>query len=152
MKRDTRIVASFIGAIPAIILTATVAATWMLGHGASPKWRLLFRLLCHGMPSRSLTMFGTTMPLCARCVGIYVGLMAGLMAYIIVPWIEERALRMFMFVAAIPIAIDGITQLIGLRESSNPLRLATGFVVAFAFGMWALSEVQQHEAEPFTPA
>ena len=152
MKRDTRIVASFLGAIPLVILAATVACTWLLGHGASAALRLPFRLLCHGMPSRSLAMFGTTMPLCARCVGIYIGMMVGLAAYMLLPWLDEHLLRGFMYVAAVPIAADGITQLLRLRESTNSLRLATGFLAAFAFGMWALSEVEQHEATPFTTA
>lgn len=152
MKRDTRIVASFLGAIPLVILASTIACTWLLGHGGPAMLRLPFRLLCHGMPSRSLAMFGTTMPLCARCVGIYIGLMAGLAVYMLLPWLDERLLRLFLYAAAMPMALDGITQLLRLRESTNPLRLATGFIAAFAFGMWALSEVEQHEPRPFTSA
>jgi uncharacterized membrane protein len=152
MKRDTRIVASFLGAIPVVILTVTTACTWMLGHGASRMWRVPFLILCHGLPSRSLTLFGTTMPLCARCVGIYVGLFMGLAAYLVLPRVEERLLRGLMYVMAMPMAVDGITQLLRLRESTNPIRLATGFIAAFAFGMWALSEVEQHEPKPFTTA
>jgi uncharacterized membrane protein len=92
------------------------------------------------------------MPLCARCVGIYVGLFMGLAAYLVLPRIEERLLRGLMYVMAMPMAVDGITQLLRLRESTNPIRLATGFIAAFAFGMWALSEVEQHEPKPFTTA
>ena len=150
MKRDTKIAASVFSAIPVTILLATTAATWALAHGASPMLRLVFRLMCHGMPRRSLTLFDVPMPLCARCVGIYIGLLAGLIAFTIVPKVRERLMRGVAFAAVLPLAVDGLTQAVGLRESTNPLRLATGIVAAFAFGMWALCAVERTGDEDFT--
>jgi uncharacterized membrane protein len=107
------------------------------------KWRLLFRMLCHGIPERCLELFGVPMPLCARCTGIYVGLFAGVALALALPWMEERLVRLAMFAAAVPMTVDGLTQLSGLRESTNPLRLATGFAAAVAFGLWAVTMVEK---------
>lgn len=152
MKRDTKIVAAFVSAIPVLILGASSLCAWAIAGGASMRWRLLFRVMCHGIEKRCLTMFGVPMPICARCTGIYIGLFAGVLAFALYPVIEERLLRMAMYVAAVPMAIDGVTQAIRLRESTNPLRLATGFIAAFAFIIWALSAVEMHKREAVSPS
>jgi len=85
------------------------------------------------------------MPICARCVGIYAGLIAGLIAFRLLPMITEKAMRIAAFIAVTPLAIDGLTQLARLRESTNPLRLATGIAAGFAFGMWVLTAVERRE-------
>jgi uncharacterized membrane protein len=92
------------------------------------------------------------MPICARCTGIYIGLFAGVVAFAVYPFVEERLVRMAMYVAAVPMAIDGLSQASGLRESTNPLRLATGFVAAFVFSVWALSAIQQHRPRAVNPS
>ena len=86
------------------------------------------------------------MPICARCTAIYVGLIAGIAAFLIVPWLHERLLRAAMWIALFPMAVDGLTQLVRLRESTNTLRIATGFPAGFFFVMWAMSAIEsRHE-------
>jgi len=143
MKRDTKIVLACIAALPTLFLGAAALCTWAISLGASIQWRLLFRLMCHGMPSRSLELFGVPMPLCARCVGIYAGMLAGILIFWAVPLLRERVMRAFAIAAVLPLAIDGLTQLSGLRESTNPLRLATGVIAGLAFGLWVLSAVER---------
>lgn len=143
MKRDTRIVLAVLAGLPTLILGAAVAGTWAIAEGASQQWRLLFRIMCHGLTERSLQLFGTPMPLCARCVGIYAGMLVGLLIFWAIPLLRERVMRVFAIAAVTPLAIDGLTQLTGLRESTNPLRLATGAIAGMAFGLWILSAVER---------
>jgi uncharacterized membrane protein len=150
LKRDTKIAAAVFLAIPVVILTAASMTTLAIAHGASMQWRLLFRLTCHGIPRRCLTIDGVPMPICARCTGIYLGLIAGLVTFAAAPWLRERWLRVAAWIAVLPMAIDGITQAFGLRESNNSLRLATGITAAFVFGLWALSGVEHREDQRFT--
>lgn len=152
MKRDTRIVAAAIAAIPAAILAASSFCAWAIAHGASMRWRLLFRVLCHGIEPRCLTMFGVPMPVCARCTAIYTGLFIAVLAFVVVPLAEEGLMRLMMSMTALPMAIDGVTQALRLRESTNALRLATGFVAAFAFGLWALTSVERRAREAVSPS
>ena len=157
-------VAAFLAAIPATILSAALLASWAIGAGASDRFRLLFRFLCHGLPQRSLELFGTTMPICARCTGIYAGLLAGVIVFVLIgrsrgarlsspaPFsahFKPAHFRTAMLIALLPMAIDGLSQAAGLRESTNALRIVTGVVAAFAFGLWVLSSVERASGRAF---
>ncbi|MDP9192425.1 MAG: DUF2085 domain-containing protein [Acidobacteriota bacterium] len=150
LRRDTKIVLVVVGAIPTLILGASALCSWAIAHGASMQWRVLFRMMCHGRVERSLELFGVPMPICARCTGIYLGMLAGLFAIWIIPWLRERVMRRVAFIAVIPLAVDGLTQLTGLRESVNPLRIATGLIAGLAFGLWILSAVERRDEALFT--
>jgi uncharacterized membrane protein len=150
MRRDTKIVAAVVAAIPIAILSAATICTAAIANGASTQWRWLFRVLCHGIPARCLDLFGTPMPICARCTGIYFGLLTGVVAFFVLPWMEERMLRAAMYVAVLPMAIDGITQAMRLRESTNGLRIGTGFGAAVVFGIWILANVEKRESPVVT--
>jgi uncharacterized membrane protein len=149
MKRDTKIVLGVVAAIPSVILSAAALCSWAISLGASMQWRLLFRIMCHGRPERSLLFADVPMPICARCVGLYAGLLIGLAAFWLIPYLRERVVRPFALAALVPLALDGLTQLAGFRESTNELRIATGVLAGFAFGMWVLSAVERSEPASF---
>lgn len=144
MRRDTKIVAATLFAIAATILSASVACTAAIAHGASMRWRWLFRVLCHGIPERCLTIWNVPMPICARCTAIYTGLALSIALFALLPRLEEKIARWILFAAALPMAIDGFSQLARLRVSTNPLRLETGLLAGLAFGFWALTAVESH--------
>jgi len=146
VKRDTKIVAGVIAGIASAILAASVTCALAIANGASMRWRLLFRAFCHGIPERCLYLWNVPMPICARCTAVYVGLIVSFAVFLILPRMTERAARIVLCVAAIPMAIDGLTQLARLRVSTNPLRIETGLVLGIAFGVWALSAVENHRA------
>lgn len=143
MSRDTRIAGAVFFGIPLVMLSASTLCTWAIAHGASRSWRLLFRPLCHGIESRCLELWGVPMPICARCTALYVAFAIGLIAFVILPRIEARLLRIAVWAAATPLAVDGITQALRLRESTNGLRIATGSIAGFAFGLWVLSAIEE---------
>jgi uncharacterized membrane protein len=103
------------------------------------QWRMIFRMVCHGIPSRCLLLFGVPMPICARCTAIYGGLILGALLSGVLPAMRETTARMVVALSALPMAIDGGTQLIRLRESTNELRLGTGLVAGIAIALWALA-------------
>jgi len=143
MSRDTKIAGSVFAAIPLVMLGASTLCTWLIAHGA-PMWlRYAFRMTCHGIPERCLLLWGVPMPICARCTALYASFFAGLVAFVVLPRIEARLLRIASVLAVVPLAIDGITQALRLRESTNGLRMATGTVAGFAFGLWVLSAIEQ---------
>jgi len=144
MKRNTRIVAAVIAGIASTILAASTLCTWAIAHGASMRWRLLFRALCHGIPDRCIELWGVPMPICARCSALYIGFIAGILLFMVLPHLQERAARWILGLAALPMILDGLTQLARLRVSTNPLRIETGLIAGAAFALWALSEVESH--------
>jgi uncharacterized membrane protein len=148
MKRDARIAAIALGSASAGVLSAALLCTWAVAEGASMRWRLPFRALCHGIIARCLILWGAPMPICARCSAIYAGLVIGSLLFAATwRWIEPRAMRALLLVAALPIAVDGITQAFRLRESTNTLRLATGFPVAVMFALWLLATIERGRME-----
>jgi uncharacterized membrane protein len=144
VKRDTKIVAGVIAGIASAILAASVTCALAIANGASMRWRLLFRVFCHGIPERCLYLWNVPMPICARCTAIYVGLIVSIAVFLILPRMTERVARLVLCAAAVPMAIDGLTQLAKLRVSTNTLRIETGLVLGIAFGVWALSAIENH--------
>jgi uncharacterized membrane protein len=94
--------------------------------------------ICHRIPGRSFHVHGRSLPLCARCTGIYLGVMAGLALYAGSGRIRASRLPpvrilavLFCFGAAI--AADGLNSYLSLFAAyhpiyppSNTLRLITG--------------------------
>lgn len=77
---------------------------------------------------------GYKLPVCARDVAIYLAMLLGTLVLPFVRRVESDMWpnKWLLVAACVPIAIDGFTQLFGLRESSNLLREVTGAIVGFA--------------------
>ncbi len=88
----------------------------------------LYESGCHQLPERSFFLFGRQLALCARCTGIHLGFLGAVLLYPIAAKIGKRRFPpIWLFpVALLPIGLDGLTQFIGFRESTNILRLLTG--------------------------
>jgi len=97
---------------------------------------------CHRLPERSFFWAGRQFPVCARCTGMLAGYLAFplFLFHLVTPgWALSLA-------ANLPALADGLTQAWGGRESSNPLRFATGLAAGVgqvgliqAAGDWAAS-------------
>jgi len=86
---------------------------------------------CHRRKDRSLRISGYTFPLCARCTGLWLGFVMGLL-------VRVAGLHMpliFAFAFMLPLTVDGLTQLAGYRESNNRLRLLSGALFGIAANM-----------------
>lgn len=143
MRRETRILGAVIAGIGIFFLAASVLCTLAIAHGASMQWRLLFRFVCHGIPHRCFTIEGVPMPICARCTAIYAGLVSAVPLFLIVHrWMREKVARVLLITASIAMLIDGLTQGIRLRESTNLLRLETGLAVGITFALWVLTSIE----------
>jgi len=145
VKRDTKIVAATLVSIAGAILSASLACTSAIAHGASMRWRILFRIFCHGIPERCLYLWNVPMPICARCTAIYTGLILSFAAFRLLPRMKESVARVVLYAAVVPMAIDGLSQLAQLRLSTNPIRIETGLLAGVAFGVWALSAIENHD-------
>ena len=119
------------------------SAPELVSLGAVPYIFAALTYLCHQMPERSLMISGAPFPVCARDIGIYVGAALGVLTPALVQKTRGRLASIAVLVIAfIPIGLDGVSQsIMGLRESSNALRLATG--LAFGFGVvgWVTARI-----------
>jgi len=120
-----------VGKVPVLHWFADAADAW-------------FEFQCHRDPERSLALFGHTLPVCARCFGIYVGL--GLGALCLRPRLTVWPLRIWVFVAAVLMIVDVATESVGLRPPSLWLRTLTGILLAYPVGdavVWAARSVKR---------
>ncbi|HID73978.1 MAG TPA: DUF2085 domain-containing protein, partial [Thermoplasmata archaeon] len=80
---------------------------------------------CHQKASRSFFINGNQMPVCSRDVGVYLGLTLGALVYLLFP---RRFSFLWLFVLIVPLALDGLVQLLTPYESNNAVRLVTGLM------------------------
>lgn len=103
-----------------------------------------YRRVCHQYPERSFYVFGRQVAFCQRDVGVYLGLFLGGLAYAASSgWVRLRSTRLYLLVFVLPVAVDGLTQLLGLRTSAWPLRLGTGLLFGVGTALFAYPFLQQ---------
>jgi uncharacterized membrane protein len=116
-----------------------IGMTWEQHIGPILRIRISERTFglcfCHRMPERSIPCLGLERYLCSRCIGILIGGILGFIAWKVGVSVPAPA----AVLCSIPMAIDGGTQLLGLRESTNTMRLITGFL--FGLSLNALGAI-----------
>lgn len=82
-----------------------------------------FLFLCHRLPSRSFFYRGVQFPICARCTGICIGYVIGIILALfkVLPFF-------YALILIIPMIIDGSGQLFNKWLSTNYRRLVTGIL------------------------
>jgi len=120
-------------------------------HGHPRLGGAIFRaygLVCHQRPERSFFVFGEQVAFCQRDVGTYGGLLiGGLLFAVSGRQLRLSNLRIYLVLFVLPLAIDGLTQLVGLRSSNWLLRLATGCWLGIGTGLLAYPIVNDAMAE-----
>ncbi|TCP69048.1 DUF2085 domain-containing protein [Baia soyae] len=100
---------------------------------ASMWTRLAYVVPCHRKASRCFHVNGKPMPICARCLSILVGYL-WLPVFLLLPFPVPWWLG---FLLQIPTLIDGVTQLVKFRESTNTLRCVTGLLSGIGMSILA---------------
>lgn len=85
---------------------------------------------CHQKPERSFTINGYQFPICARCTGIILGEIIG----IIILVRKKIGIKKGMLLI-LPTAIDGVTQLFGWQESNNARRFISGVLAGIGYSI-----------------
>jgi uncharacterized membrane protein len=92
-----------------------------------------FGYQCHREPDRSLHLWGAVLPVCMRCLGIYLGL--GLGAVVLRPRLSVVALRVWVAAAALLMIADVAAYWIGLHHGWTASRLITGVALSYPVGI-----------------
>jgi uncharacterized membrane protein len=88
------------------------------------RGRRIAFVACHRRADRSFSFRGRQFPVCARCTGILAG-------YLVYPCFLFDLVSLPMWLGlllSVPAGVDGVTQALGSRSSTNGLRLATGLM------------------------
>lgn len=101
----------------------TETRRYLLSHHRPEDWDRCY----------ALTVHGTQYHLCARCSGVYPGIVLGLVAYLggVLPSWHWVVILMF----PIPALVDWWLSSTGIVTSWNPLRTVTGGLLGGAFGL-----------------
>ena len=111
----------------ALIVMAPLAAAG--GHAA---WAEViyhaFGIFCHQRPDRSYFIEGHKLAVCSRCTGLYVGFALTLLAYPVIRSLRNNINppRIYLILAAIPLAVDFSLTFFGIWENTHTSRLLTG--------------------------
>lgn len=114
------------------------AVTWT--RIAGQFVRFLYGFQCHQSQSRSWTMFGAAMPVCSRCLGIYIGL--GLASALERPRLRRDAYKAWILIATGLVGVDVLTEWVGLRPAQAGLRFATGALLSYGVGLIVVDWLQ----------
>ena len=87
-----------------------------------------FSRLCHQLPERSFFIAGHQFAVCARCTGLYFGFTVVTMCYPLVRSLRrtDTPPRRWLFMAAVPLAIDFALGFFGIWENTHLSRFLTG--------------------------
>jgi uncharacterized membrane protein len=91
-----------------------------------------YKYACHQMPSRSFFIGRFQVAICERDVALYGGAcVAGLLFALVRGRLSPLPIPVWLVLVA-PLALDGVTQLLGLRLSTWQLRTITGLLASGA--------------------
>lgn len=122
--------------VAALFVVPPLVAPYLVatGHEAAARWIYrVFSLTCHQQPERTFFIAGQPVAYCQRDTAIYGGLLALGLLYALVRGRVRPAGLLTALALSAPMALDGLTQLVGLRESNAALRVLTGGL--FALGV-----------------
>jgi uncharacterized membrane protein len=116
-----------------VALPLAAPALLAVGWTRPASWiYVLYSYSCHQLPSHSWFPFGHQMAYCQRDTALYGAMLVGGLAYAR-QRLWTRGLPWWAFaLLTLPIAIDGGTALLGLRESGPLLRTMTGALFGLA--------------------
>ncbi|USZ72184.1 DUF2085 domain-containing protein [Natronosalvus halobius] len=95
-------------------------------------------LLAHHLPSErhrcySPVVFGRQVDVCARCLGIYPSIVAGILAYLFAPLPANRIL--FVAILPAPALLDWSVTTFRETRGTNAFRTLTGALLGFGYGL-----------------
>lgn len=104
-------------------------------------------VICHQKPERSFTRAGVPLPVCARCFGLYLGGLLGVVAWVSVGGMRRRVSargagltarptlpRTLLVLLAVPTAVTLITAWTGVWDPGNLVRAVSAVPLGAAAG------------------
>jgi uncharacterized membrane protein len=127
----------------AVLAVTLGAALWLAGvFTESRTLHVLYAPVCHQAAERSLSLAGGHLAVCARCTGLYLGGVLGLLSGAVASSWMRRTPRWLFFAAVAPTALDALASLLGLPSLANfprfllaiPAGAVCGWFLAMAVG------------------
>ena len=118
--------------MPAALSVAALSAPLLTAFGftlAAFAARQFFSVVCHQDPARSFWIAGAPIAVCTRCLGIYLGAVAG--AWISAP---RRTIHGLLAATVVVSVLDFFAESAGLHGNWPLLRFALGGILGAGLG------------------
>ncbi|MCD6549328.1 DUF2085 domain-containing protein [Candidatus Micrarchaeota archaeon] len=153
----------------------TTPFIYMYDRGIGEGVYRAFSFICHQVPSRSFCIYpdafavsgcsamtngivsvdpvlgmGYKFPVCARCISFYTGMFIGglMLLFIFFRRGGYPILPVWLFIMfIIPMGVDGTFQLLGFWESTNTVRVLTGFPAGFIVPFYLMPILDKSRAQ-----
>ncbi len=99
-------------------------------RGSTALVYLFFKPICHQQPERCFWLAGIALPVCARCLGVYLGAAWGIIAWGLVrgPRCTKVPGEIWIGLGLMPLALDGLLNAVCLINTPSLARAGTGFL------------------------
>ncbi len=142
VTESKRLMGWTVAAAAVLWAAAVVAAPGLarLSGGAAAVLYAVGSLICHQLPERSFHLAGAQLPVCARCLGLYVGGAVGASLWMVAsgrrarPWRRDQALTLLAVAAAADRRDRRRGASPALGDPSNAWRAALAVPLGFAGG------------------
>ena len=129
----------------AAIFLAPLAHELHVGGRFPEMVRLAGALICHQRVERTFQIAGDSMPVCARCTGLYLsGALGAVAAWLTVP-LTPRRTRTVIVAAAVPTIVTIAVEWAGLAQPGNVGRALAALPIGAACG-WIFVRLLRPEA------
>jgi uncharacterized membrane protein len=138
-------------------LLGGVAALWFVLLLAAPLLPVplavsiyaIGSFICHQRPERSFWLAGVQLPVCARCLGIYAGLVAGAAAAPAIGLVRRP--RLPIVLSAVPALASLAVEWSGWGAVSNGIRAITGLIGGGVIAAVVLATLHYERCAPLRP-
>ena len=134
-----------------LLVSGAVITPLLYALGVQPLGSALFaayRFICGQVPSHSYYLLGYQFALCARNLAIYGSLFVGSLLFRAVRGRLHALAWPLWLLTMTPMALDGFTQLFGLRESNWELRTLTGVIFGLGVCWFLLPQIETPASVP----
>lgn len=102
--------------------------------------RKIFSPICHQMVERSFWFLGYPLAVCARCSGIYFGVLLGTLFYPVIKNYQQSSLppRSYLIVMLLPTTIDFLLGTFHILENTHFSRAFTGVLAGFGLAFYII--------------
>jgi len=117
-------------------------APWLASQDSTlaPHFYRFYGHICHQNPSRTPLFFGHPAAACGRCLGIYLGFLAGCLLLLFRNPLRAKPPRPWAFIlVSLPLGLDVLANALRVWDLGNWFRLATGLAWGFILPFYALS-------------
>jgi uncharacterized membrane protein len=126
--------------VPAMFAVVAIAVPWFMTQIPEIAFALQhgFALVCHQQPERSFYLFGGSVAVCARCLGIYFGATIGLGIN------TSRKLAMRLLLAAVAVSlVEHLAELTRLHGNWMFVRFGLGLALGASAAMLVIARVDE---------